>query len=268
MRVTWREAQWIVDDVNLLGWEAGDGPPLLILHGVDGGNEVLPFQDALAGHFRVLAPSLPGCGRTERPAWLDSVDDLAYFLLDLLEHWGLGEINVLGIGFGGWVAAEMAVRSQQRLGRLVLADAVGIKVSDRETSDVADMLVLGYDDAMRLTWHDPQKAKGMRWPGAPGISDEELTGALCAMETVSRLGWKPFMHNPKLLRRLQRIKRPTLVLWGDSDRVVSPDYGRAFHQAIPGSAFQSIPRAGHFPHRERSDDFVRAVTTFLLQPRM
>ena len=266
--MTWRETQRLVDEVTLVSWEAGDGAPLLVVHGVDGDDGVLPFHDGLAERFRVVAPSLPGFGRTPRPDWMDSVDDLAYFLLDLLddlrEPRDLGEIAVLGIGFGGWVAAEIAVRSQERLRRLVLADAVGIKVSGPETQDIADTLVLSRDEAAHLLWHDPAAADGMRWPGASGFSEEEWQGALRGMETVSVLGWKPFMHDPKLLRRLGRIKTPTLVLWGESDRVVSPDYGRAFQRAIPGSTFQTIPRAGHYPHRERPDDFVRAVTTFLL----
>ena len=266
MHVSWREAHRIVDDVKLFSWEAGDGSPLLILHGADGGDGVLPVHDGLAERFRVVAPSLPGFGRSELPSWMDSVDDLAYFLLDLLEHLGLRETNVLGIGFGGWIAAELAVRSQDRLRRLVLADAVGIKVSGPETPDIADTLVLTHDEAARLAWHDPGAADGMKWPRGPGLSVEEETEVLRAMETVSRLGWKPFMHNPKLLRRLHRITIPTLVLWGESDRVVSPDYGRAYHRAIPGSLFQVIPRAGHYPHRERPDDFARAVTTFLLPP--
>ena len=266
MPVTWREAHPIVDGVKLVAWEAGEGPALLTIHGADGGDGVLPFHEALAERFRVVAPSLPGFGRSELPAWMDSVDDVAYFLLDLLEQLGLRETSVLGIGLGGWVAAEMAVRSQDRLGRLVLADAVGIKVSGPETRDIADTLVLPHDEAARLAWHDPRAAGGMKWPGAPGLGEAELTGVLRALETVSLWAWKPFMHNPKLLRRLGRIKVPTLVLWGESDRVVSPDYGRAFHRAIPASAFQLIPGAGHYPHRERPDDFVGAVTNFLLRP--
>jgi pimeloyl-ACP methyl ester carboxylesterase len=264
MPVTWREEYLTVDGVKLLCWVAGDGPPLLILHGADGGDGFLPFHELLAASFRVLAPSLPGFGQTELPAWMDSVDDLAYFSLDLLEVLGVTQVDVLGIGFGGWVAAEMAVRCQDRLRRLVLADALGIKVSGPETRDIADFLILTREEAARVLWYDPQAAEGMTMPGTPGLTDDELMPALRATQTVSLLGWKPFMHNPKLRRRLDRIKAPTLVLWGESDRVVSPDYGRAYRQAIPGSRFQIIARAGHYPHRERPDDFVSAVTTFLL----
>lgn len=249
-----------------MAWEAGQGAPLLVVHGVDGSDGVLPFHDGLAERRRVIAISLPGFGRTELPRWMDTVDDVAYLLLDLLEQLEVGAVDLLGLGFGGWVAAEMTVRCQDRLRRLVLADAVGIKVGGAETRDIADTLVLGYEEAARLAWHDPAAAPGMTWPGAPGLSEAALTGVLRALETVSLLGWKPFMHNPKLQGRLHRIKIPTLVLWGQSDRVVSPDYGRAFQHAIPGARFEAIPRAGHYPHRERPDDFVRAVTAFLREP--
>lgn len=264
MPVAWREESLIVDGVKLFAWVAGEGPPLLIFHGIDAWDGLLAYHDGLAARFRVLAPSLPGFGRTELPEWMDSVDDLAYFSLDLVEQLGLTETSVLGIGFGGWVVAEMAVRCQDRLRRLVLADAVGIKVSGPETRDIADTFVLTPEEAARLLWHDPQAAERVKLPGTPGLTEEELTGILRAMQTVSLLGWKPFMHNPKLRRRLRRVKLPTLLLWGESDRVVSPDYGRVYQQAIPGSVFQVIPRAGHYPHRERPDDFVRAVTAFLL----
>jgi len=260
----WREETIQVDGVKLSARLGGDGPPLLILHGADGWDGLLPFHDSLARRFTVWAPFLPGFGESELPGWLDSVDDLAYFCLDLLEQPALAGANVLGIGFGGWVAAELAVRSRERLRRLVLAAALGIKVSGRETPDIADFLVLTHEEAARVLWHGPEAARGMKWPGAPGLTDEEMTEALRAAQTVTLMGWKPFMHNPGLLRWLHRIRVPTLLLWGESDRVVSPDYGRAWHQAIPGSRFQLIAGAGHYPHRERPDDFAQAVTAFLL----
>jgi pimeloyl-ACP methyl ester carboxylesterase len=71
------------------------------------------------------------------------------------------------------------------------------------------------------------------------------------------------MHNPALRRWLHRIAVPTLVLWGESDRIVRPDYGRAFQQAIPGAQFQLVPAAGHYPNLERPDAFVTSVTAFL-----
>jgi len=259
----WRQERVSVGGLTVDLREKGDGPPLLVLHGEEVGREVLPFHEGLAEQFRVMVPSLPGVGGSELPEWVDSVDDLAYIFLDLVEHLNSGKVNLLGSGFGGWIAAEMAVRSQSHLQKLVLAGSVGIKISDPWVRDIADLFVLSYDEWIRLTWHDPEGAKEMKAPGAPDLSHEELLEALRDRQTILMLGWRPFMHNPKLRRRLSRIKVPTLVVWGESDRVVKPDYGRAFHEAISGSKFSLIPRAGHYPHIEQPGEFVNAVKEFL-----
>jgi len=264
METDWRQERVSVGGVTVDLREKGDGPPLVVLYGEEVGRQILPFHESLAEKFRVLAPSLPGVGGSELPEWVDSVDDLAYVFLDLLDQLNSGEVNLLGSGFGGWVAAEMAVRSQSRIQKLILADSVGIKISDPWVRDIADIFVLSYDEWIRLTWHDPAGAKEMKAPGAPDLSQEDLLEALRDRQTVLMLGWRPFMHNPKLRRRLSRITVPTLVVWGESDRVVTPDYGRAFHEAISGSKLSLIPRAGHYPHIEQPGEFVNAVKEFLL----
>ena len=103
----------------------------------------------------------------------------------------------------------------------------------------------------------------MKLPGAPDLADEALLALIRNREAAARLTWRPFMHNPALRRWLHRITVPTLVLWGGSDRIVRPDYGRAFQHAIPGARFQLIPAAGHYAYLERPDAFVAAVTAFL-----
>lgn len=267
MAIIWQEEKTSIDGLTVEFRVGGNGPPLLVLQGIDDGFERLPFHDGLAENFRVVLPSLPGFGRSELPKWMEDVDDLVYFLLDLLEESKLGPLIVLGAGFGGWVTAEMAVRCQDRLSRLVLVDAFGIKISEPWARDIADIFVLTHEELARLAWHDPAAAKEMKVPGTQGLSQEDLLESLRRRQTAHMLGWKPFMHNPKLRRRLARIKVPTLVVWGESDRVVSPDYGRTYHQAIPGSQFRMIPCAGHYPYRERPEEFVRAVTEFLLSKK-
>lgn len=264
MGVKWQEEKISVDGVEIEFRMGGSGAPLLILPGIDDGFELLPYHDGLAQRFRVLFPSLPGFGRSQLPKWMDSVDDLAYFMLDLVGQMDIEAPNLLGAGFGGWLAAEMAVRCQDRLNRLVLVDAFGIKISEPWVRDITDVFVLTHEELARLAWHDPAAAKEIKVPGAPGLSQEDLLESLRRRQTIHMLGWEPFMHNPKLLRRLGRIKIPTLVLWGESDRVVSPDYGRAYSKAIPGSQFKLVPRAGHYPYREQPEEFVRAVAEFLL----
>jgi pimeloyl-ACP methyl ester carboxylesterase len=212
----------------------------------------------------VLAPSHPGFGGSERHESIDSVDDLAYLYLDFIASLGSEGVDLLGLGLGGWIAAELAVRCRHNLRHLVLADAVGIKVSGRTEVDVVETFVLSREELLDLAWHDPALgAERMKLAGAPDLEDAELLTLIRNREAAARLAWKPFMHNPALRRWLHRITVPTLVLWGESDRIVRPDYGRAFQQAIPGAEFQLIPAAGHYPYLEQPDAFVASVMAFL-----
>lgn len=253
-----------VNDVTLETFAHGEGPPLLVLHDADVMTEWHPFLDLLADGASVLAPSHPGCGTSTRPESIDTVDDLAYLYLDLVDGLPAESVDVLGLGFGGWIAAEMAVRCCHRIRRLILADAVGIKVSGRTQVDISDTFILTREQHLDLGWHDPQLgAERMKLPGTPGLARDELLTLLRNREAVQRFAWKPFMHNPKLRPWLHRVTVPTLVLWGADDRVVSPEYGRAFAGAIPGARFQAIPASGHYPYLERPDAFVAAVQAFL-----
>ena len=183
--------------------------------------------------------------------------------LDLLRQ--TGTAHVVGFGFGGWIAAEVAVRSTQDITSLVLVDALGIKVSDRSTADIKDLFVLSPRELIGLSWHDVQRGSTeMPLPMADrGYDEDQLTLLLSNRRTAALVGWKPFMHDPKLRKRLARIDRPTLVVWGDSDGVVLPSYGRAYAESIPGARFASIAGAGHYPYLEQPADFVKVVEAFL-----
>lgn len=263
MTPEWNIEHASVGELELEYRTMGSGRTLFLLSGIDDGVDSLPYQQRIAEHFSLILPSLPGFGRSPLPNWIDCVEDLVYLMLDAITELHRGRVHLLGTGFGGWIAAEMAVRSQENLDRLVLADAFGIKVSEPWERDIADIFVLSPEEYVQLAWHDPSRANAIKAPGTPGLSREELVQALSRRETAHRLGWKPFMHNPKLRRRLARIKIPTLVLWGESDRIVSPEYGRSYHASIPGSRFETIARSGHYPHLEQPDEFARLVTEFL-----
>lgn len=253
-----------VDGLTLQVFRGGQGPTLLVLHDCEVMTEWQPYHTALAERFTVLAPSHPGFGTSERPNHIDSIDDLAYLYLDFIAGLEPQGVNLLGLGMGGWIAAEMAVRCCHSIRRLVLADTVGIKVSGRTEVDIIETLIMTRDQLLETGWHDPARgAERMKLPGAPDLSYDEVLTLVRNRETAVRYTWKPFMHNPKLRQWLHRISVPTLVLWGESDRIVRPDYGRAFQQAIPGARFQLIPAAGHYPYLEQPEAFVAAVTAFL-----
>jgi pimeloyl-ACP methyl ester carboxylesterase len=262
--ISGQEERVSVDGLILQVFHGGQGPTLLVLHDCEVMTEWHPYHAALATTFTVLAPSHPGFGASQRTATVEGIDDLAYLYLDFLASLESQPVDVLGLGLGGWIAAEMAVRCSHPLRRLVLADSVGIKVSGRTEVDIIETFILSRDQLLATGWHDPALgAERMQLPGAPNLADEVLLTLIRNREAAARLTWKPFMHNPALRRWLHRIRVPTLVLWGESDRIVRPDYGRALQQAIPGAQFQLLPAAGHYPYLERPDAFVAAVTAFL-----
>ena len=237
----------------------GAGRPLLLLHGFEPVSPQAPFVELLGEHAEIIAPSHPGFGRSPRPDDFDSVYDLVRLYLDVLESLPYDAVTLLGLSFGGWLAAEIAVMGSRRVERLVLADAVGIKVSDRETPDILAVFNTSPAEVRRRTWHDAKA-----WaPDFDAMSDDELIAHHRNRESLCLYAWHPYMYDPKLRRWLRRIAVPTLVLWGASDRIVTPEYGRAYAEAIPGSRFELIERAGHRPEIERPEAFVEQIVAFL-----
>jgi pimeloyl-ACP methyl ester carboxylesterase len=168
-------------------------------------------------------------------------------------------MTLMGLSFGGWIAAELAVTCAHRIDRLVLVDALGIKISDRETPDILDVFNTSPQEVQRRSWHDPDI-----WsPDFDAMSDDELVMRARNWESLCRYSWHPYMYNPQLKRWLRRIAMPTLVLWGASDGIVQPSYGRAYSEFIPGSQFELIAQAGHHPEIEQPEVFAERVATFL-----
>ena len=246
--------------VQLDVYEQGQGRPILVLHGEDGPCPQAPFFSLLAEQGRVILPTHPGFGQAPDAADIDTVDDLAYLYLDLLDESDLHEVVVIGCSLGGWIAAEMAVKSTARLSQLVLVAPLGIKVGDRETRDIPDIFALPPEEVTRLQYHDPARVA----VDYASLSDLELLVIARNREATALYAWEPYFHNPKLRQRLHRVALPTLLVWGASDRFVTPDYyGTAYRDAIPGAQFTVIDQAGHWPHVEQPEVFVERVGAFL-----
>jgi pimeloyl-ACP methyl ester carboxylesterase len=188
-----------------------------------------------------------------------TVDDLAYLYLDLGRALELQDAVLVGACFGGWIAAEMAVRDTRRFARLVLVDPLGIKVGGVMERDIADMHAISREEYARLAWADP--AKGAR--DLMQLPESELAGIARGRAAFARFGWKPYMHNPQLRRWLHRIDIPTLLLWGEQDGIVRTSYGEAWRAEIPGARMEIIPNAGHFPHWEQPQDFADRLARFI-----
>jgi pimeloyl-ACP methyl ester carboxylesterase len=237
---------------------AGEGPPLLFLHGGDYFAQNRGFLERLARRWRVLIPRHPGFGGSERPDGFRSVDDLAYLYLDLLDQQHLKEVVLVGSSFGGWLALEMCVRSVERIGRLALIDTLGAKFGGREEREIADIYALPAEEVLRRTFYDPASAT----PDYTRLDDDEAASIASDRAATALYGWRPYMHDPGLRRWLHRVRVPTLVLWGQSDGIVTPDYGQKLCQSLPNARFELIAEAGHYPQIERPAAVADAIERF------
>jgi len=242
----------------------GEGQALLFLHAGHGFEPHDPLVAALSQHYRVYAPSHPGFGASDRPEHFTSVEDLVFFYLDLIEQLDLRELIVVGVSFGGWLAAELATRGTGRIAKLVLIDAVGVKFSGRETRDIADIFATTIEDIPSLYFDDVQA--GMRAFGQldfKSMTLESTTRFARNRESTLLFGWSPTMYNPKLLRRLYRVRVPVLVLWGAGDKVVSTGYGKQYASAFEHGVYREVAGAGHYGYLEKPAEFAAAAIEFL-----
>jgi len=240
--------------INVL--RGGKGPPLLYLHGGGGGGIWLPFLDKLAQRFDVIAPEHPGYGRSDTPPWLDNMSDVAYFYLDFLEALELERVHLVGHSIGGWIAAELGVRSTARLKTLTLVSSAGIHLKNVAQLDA---FLQNEEQGLRAFFHDQAIADRLL---AQPRSPEQADIALKNRFTTAKLIWQPRGYNPHLHKWLHRIDVPSLILWGESDRLLPPAYAEEFHRLMPGSRITVFPACGHLPNIEKADEFVNAITSF------
>lgn len=250
-----------IGDIDLEVERRGSGPPLVLLDDEEGLTREHAIVGELAESFEVIIPAPPGFGASTRPAWLESIDDVSYVMLDLFDEVALEGAHVVGFSLGGWIAAEMATKTCAHMDRLVLVDPYGIKVGGPWDRDIQDIWYLPKEKVQELKYHDPKNGD----IDYTAMADEKLEVVARNRESFARLCWSPYMHNPKLKGRLHRINVPTLIIWGEGDRVITPDYGKAFAAEIPGARFEVIKKGGHFPHLEEPGSFMKTLNGFLAE---
>lgn len=235
----------------------GAGQPLLFLHGADGLTEWPAILDDLATHYDVIAPDLPGFGKSPCPEFVDDISDVAYFLLDFVEALKLTSPRVMGHSLGGWAALEMAVRSCEAIHSLTLLAPAGIHVKG---APKADIYMIDPDEQARLAYADAQLGQAA---SQRALVSKHQQQAILDRQASARLGWNPRLFNPRLERWLHRVKAPTLILWGDSDRIIPPVYGPAFAKFIPGATLSMIGHCGHLPHVEKRAEVLTQALQFM-----
>jgi len=252
---------WVESSVAIAGTavrlrRAGQGKPVLVLHHDFGSPERLPFYDALARGHDVLVPEHPGFGDSERPEWMRSVRDLAVLYRELLAALGLGGASLVGLGFGGWVAAEMATMAPRDLDRLVLVGAMGIQPPQEH---ILDQALVGYIDYARAAFHD-QAAFDAIYGAEP--STAQLVAWDICREMCFRIAWKPYMYSQTLPNLLRSMSAPTLVVWGEHDKVVPASAAEVYLAALPDARREVVAGSGHAVDMEKPDALARLVGEF------
>jgi pimeloyl-ACP methyl ester carboxylesterase len=242
---------------------AGQGPPVLVLPRDNGHAPTNAFLDQLAAGRTVYHPWYPGFHGGGEPSgwdWLTGVRDLAIVQIQFVKALGLDGLTLVGFGFGGWIAAEMASMQLSSLDALVLVAPMGLQ-PHREY--IYDQFLVSTEAYARQGFAD-QAAFERVYGEEPGF--EQLEAWETDREMTSRLAWKPYMYNPALPRLLAGVRCPALVVWGDSDGIVPEECGGLYRAAIPGARLETVARAGHAVDLEQPGQLAGAVIEFLKQP--
>ena len=244
--------------VHLL--RGGTGEPVLFLHAAGGAGAWLPFHGLLASSgFEVIAPDHPGFGKSDEFPEAETIDDLVFHYLDVLDALGLDRPHVVGGSFGGWIAAELAVYAPHRIGSLTLLSAAGLRLPEHP---VTDLFLLPPARLPATLFHNPPPSA----PAAPPGTSPDLDAIIAAYReatSLARFSWVPFLNDPKLERRLRRITAPALVVAPSDDRVIPVEHAKRYAERIAGAEYSEVPDCGHAMYFEKPEQFASAVTSFL-----
>ncbi|MFI5267492.1 MAG: alpha/beta fold hydrolase [Chloroflexota bacterium] len=230
---------------------SGTGEPVLALHAEDAAGQWRPFHEALAAHADVLAPEHPGFGDAERPEWLDTVLDLAYCHLEVLDKLGLERVHVVGESLGGWVAAELAALAPERVRSLTLIAPMGLLVEG-----LPDVFIMNRAKWRAVTrFADPE-------PEASPPTIDQLIKESRVQASLARVGWNPYLHDPRLPHWLHRASMPALVVWGNEDKLMPAATAEQWRELLPNARVQLVERAGHFPALEQPAATASVVLDF------
>ena len=245
---TTRKGTLDVRGVPLVTREAGAGQLLLYLHDElsTGWN---PFLDLLAAEFNVIAPELPGFGDTERPDWVESIDDVAFLIADLVDIVGSGNpVAIVGSSIGAWVALEAAARGAP-VSKLVLLGCPGVAIP---RDSPFDYFFLTPEQRVDLFFDDPSVA--------PSVTEDHIVRNEAM---TARLVWQPRYVSPKLAHRIHRVTAPALVAWGVHDRFLSRAHGQALADGLPNAKLAVVRGAGHFPALDNPTAMAKLAIDFL-----
>ncbi len=244
---------------------SGSGPPLFYLHGPWGLVPDRPFLADLASAHTIYAPRHPGTtpGDPDAVHAFDSWLDLIVYYGELLDRLDLDELSLLGHSFGGLVAAEIAAALPKTVSRLVLIDPVGLW---RDDLPVKNWMLLSEKERRPSLFADSEGEAARSFFGFPDDPAERIDALaqfIWAQACTGKFVWP--VPDRGFRRRAHRIAAPSLILWGNADRIIAPAYAREFANCIAGARVRLISEAGHLPHLEQLEVVASAVNEFLAE---
>ena len=237
----------------------GSGRPVLVLHHDIGTPGPPAVYDELADRFDVIVPNHPGLRHPERPQWLRHVARRRR--RSISGCWpisGSSAQSLVGLGFGGWIAAEMATMAPRDFHRLVLVGAMGVKPPE---GDIFDQAIVSYIDYARAGFHD--QAAFARIYG--DVSTDQLVAWDLCREMCFRIAWKPYMYSQTLPHLLGGVRAPALVVWGDDDKIVPRSAGELYAALLPRGAARNRARLRALRRHGAAGGAGRLVTPFIDQ---
>ena len=255
--VAWSESTVTVAGGKVHVAHGGRGAPLVLLHHDIGTPDQLDFYDRLAEHFEIILPHHPGWGKSERPQWMRSVRDVAVIHQELLAELKITGHSFLGLGFGGWIAAEMATMAPRDIKKLVLVGAMGIKPPE---GFIADQALLSYIAYVKTGLHD-KSVFDKTWGPEPELDVLEQWDI--HREMCFRIAWKPYMYSQTLPHLLKNVHTPALVVTGDDDGVVPKSAAEVYAKSLPHASLRVVKDCGHFVELEKPAELARLVTSFI-----
>jgi pimeloyl-ACP methyl ester carboxylesterase len=267
------EKSLTVQGVDLVYLDQGTGTPVLLIHGFSGNayNWSAVFEP-LSKQYRVIVPDLPGYGKSGCPAKIDHRLMLWYadFLADFMDQIGVKKAVVVGNSMGGSIAAWMAIRHPDKVDKLVLEDAAGLKGGKTDT--LAALGALTAPPLLIPMLH-------MVFPTDPATEAKHPVSEQKRVE-LAELRYKSDMApcSSKVMKwsmvsigkdfaepELGKISAPTLIIWGDNDDLLDPKTAEKFHAKIPGSQVQIIEGGVHTPMQWKPEAFIKVLEDFISQ---
>ena len=237
--------------IQSLTW--GTGPAVVVLHRSTGGLGWTPFLADLSADHLALAPDLPGFGASDRPEWARHPRDLAVLVGHWIQQVVEGPATVVGLGFGGWVAAELATMRPEVVQGLVLVGAAGLLP---ERGRILDQVLISHMEYVRAAFRDEHRFDEL-FGAVP--SDDQLLTWDRNREMMARISWKPYMYSRQLAALLPTVTAPTIAAWGADDRVVPRECGERYARAIAGARLEVIEGSGHAVDVEQPDRLAALV---------